>query len=56
MRYSQPKELEELHDSIPDEYWCHPETAPAEVREQMELWRQKSREYDWNLRKELFGL
>ena len=55
MRYSQPKELREMHDAVPDEFWRHPETAPVEIREQMELWKQKSIEYDNKVRRDLFG-
>lgn len=55
MRVIYPKELEDLRKSIPNEYRKHPETAPKEYRERFELWLEKSRQFDKELREELFG-
>lgn len=55
MRIVYPKEIQDLGDSIPDEYWNDEENVPKEYQERIALWRKKMSEYDEEVRKELFG-
>lgn len=55
MRIIYSKEITDLRDSIPEEYFLHPETAPKEYQERFELWKKRSLEYDEYVRKTLWG-
>lgn len=55
MRIVYPKEINDLHDTIPDQYLNNIEDAPQKYKEQFELWKEKKHAYDRELRKDLFG-
>jgi len=55
MRIVYPKEITELRDSIPREYRKNIDNAPKEYQKRYEIWLKKSKEYDEEVRKELFG-
>lgn len=55
MRIDYPKDIQDLKASIPREYFIHPETAPDEYKKRIELWKNKTDEYDAYVRKELWG-
>ena len=55
MRIVYPKEITELRNSIPREYWKDIKNAPKEYQERYEIWLKKSKEYDEEVRRELFG-
>ena len=55
MRIVYPKEIDALWDSIPDEYRKDIDNAPKEYQKRYEIWLKKSKEYDEEVRKELFG-
>ena len=55
MRIVYPKEIQDLRDSIPDEYFRNTETAPKEYQEKVAQWIKKSNEYDLEVRKYMWG-
>ncbi len=50
-----PKEIQDLRNSIPEEYFLHPETAPKEYQERFELWKKKALEWDDHVMMTLWG-